>query len=106
MEPTSIAPERINKFHKTVLRPERSRLSTERAVKALFVYANLRFLNNVSYEREELWECFERCDSEVVLAEALAVERSQLMEGLPDPSMLDSYDMPTRPAKLLRLTIT
>jgi hypothetical protein len=34
-----IAPERLNKFHKTVNTPQRSLLQSERAVKALYVYA-------------------------------------------------------------------
>ena len=93
-EPTSIGPERINKFHKAVLRPERSSLKTERAVKALFVYANLRFLNNVDNHIQCLWECLEQANDELTLAEALSIEHESLMAGLPTPTApgLAEYD--------------
>ena len=96
MEPTSIGPERINKFHKTVIRPERSNLRNDRAVKALFVYANLRFLNNDDNVSACLWECLEQAETELTLAEALEVEHKSIMSGLPDPmsSLIGSCDLP------------
>ena len=48
IEPASIGPERINKYLKNVMTPSRTSLRSDRVVKAVFVYANLRFLNKVA----------------------------------------------------------
>ena len=44
----------MNKHMKTVMTPQRSSLRADRAVKAVFVYANLRFLNNVDSTEQKL----------------------------------------------------
>ena len=43
IEPASIGPERINKYLKNGMTPSRTSLRSDRVVKAVFVYANLRF---------------------------------------------------------------
>lgn len=48
IEPASIATERANKYLKAVMQPARSSMASSRVVMATFVYANLRFLNNLS----------------------------------------------------------
>jgi hypothetical protein len=48
IEPASIGPERINKYLKNVMTPSRTSLRSDRVVKAVFVYANLRFLNKLA----------------------------------------------------------
>jgi len=54
VEPASTGTERMNKFVKTIMTPSRSSLRADRVVTAVFIYANLRFLNNVASIDEKL----------------------------------------------------
>ena len=81
LEPANIGPERANKYNKTVFTPQRSLLAYDRVHKALFVYANLRFLNNVDSDlHEHLLKFLVEANHEVSMEELESNETQQAIE--------------------------
>ena len=95
MEPSSIGPERINKYLKTIMVPSRSSLRSDRVVKAMFVYANLRFLNKVASIEEKLLEFLVNApELDMTIEEVAQVENdtSTLSAIQQEPAIANSLD--------------
>ena len=84
MDPASVGPERMNKHYKTVVTASRASMNHERSVKALYVYANLRFLMGIDDTDDKLMELLDIAKNDISLEEALKNESRKILT-LPDP---------------------
>ena len=84
MDPASVGPERMNKHYKTVVTSSRASMNHERSVKALYVYANLRFLMGIDDTDDKLMDLLDIAKNEISLEEALKKESKRVLT-IPDP---------------------
>ena len=84
MDPASVGPERMNKHYKTVVTSNRASMNHERSVKALYVYANLRFLMGIDDTDDKLMDLLDIAKNDISLEEALKKESKRVLT-IPDP---------------------
>ena len=84
MDPASVGPERVNKHYKTVIVSSRASMDHERANKALYVYANLRFLMGVDDSSDKMMELLNLASDGCDAATAMAMESAKVKQ-LPLP---------------------
>ena len=77
MDPASVGPERVNKHYKTVVVASRASMDHERANKALYVYANLRFLMGVDDSSDKMMELLNLVSEDCDVATAMAMESAK-----------------------------